>query len=94
MLQSKVKDENIHMHLYTNPAQGYIDDEVMEQANKYFDEAETKVAEDPELLERVKVARMPLTYTRMFPYAGNDIEDGRIHWLSEIADWGEVQEFF
>ncbi len=94
MLQSKVRDEDIHMHLYTNPAQGYLTDQTMAEADAAFDEAEELVKDDEELLERVKVARMPLTYTRMFPYNGNTIEDGHVKWLSEIADWGEVQEFF
>jgi len=94
MLQSKVKDDNIHMHLYTNPAQGYLTDETVRQAEEAFDEAESLVQDDAEILERVKVARMPLVYTRMFPYNGNDFEDGAIHWLSEIASYSEVQEFF
>jgi hypothetical protein len=94
MLQNKVADEDIHMHLYTNPAQGYIDDAIIDAATAYFDEAEMQVADDPELLERVKVARLPLIYARMFPYAGNDLEGGRMHWLSDLATWSEVQEFF
>ncbi len=94
LLQAKVRDDDIHMHLYTNPAQGYLPDDIVSQAEAAFDEAESLVADDEEILERVRVARMPLTYTKMFPHNGNDIVDERIHWLSEIADWGEVQDFF
>ncbi len=94
LLQSKVRDDDIHMHLYTNPAQGYLTDDILAKAHAAFDEAEELVKDDEELLERVKVARMPLTYVQMFPYNGNTIEDGHVKWLSDIADWAQVQEFF
>ena len=94
MLQSKVKTDNIHMHLYTNPAQGYITSDILSQADQYFNEAETLVQNDAELLERVKVARLPLSYARMFPYNGYDMQKGRIHWLSDILPWAQLQDFF
>lgn len=94
LLQDKVKTDDIHMHLYTNPAQGYLSTALLKQADKAFDEAEAAVRDDAQLLDRVKVARMPLAYARLFPYAGYDIQKGRIHWLSEILPWTELQAFF
>lgn len=78
LLQDKVERDNIHMHLYTNPAQGYLTDDVLARANAIFDEAEKAVANDFVLLERVRVARMPLVYAKLFPRNGYKIEDGRL----------------
>jgi hypothetical protein len=61
MLHDKVENEDIHMHLYTNPAQGYLPDGLIRTAGALFDQAEDAVMNDAELLERVRVARMPLT---------------------------------
>jgi len=85
MLHDKVRDENIHMHLYTNPAQGYLPDEVLEKAEALFDEAEAAVKDDAELLERVRVARMPLVYARLFPRNGYTIQDGTLRFNGDIA---------
>ena len=78
MLDDKVEGDNIHMHLYTNPAQGYLTDEVMAKAAVMFDEAEKAVANDPVLLDRVRVARMPLGYAKLFPRNGCKIEEGKL----------------
>jgi len=93
LLHDKVERENIHMHLYTNPAQGYLPDDVIARAMTLFDEAEQAVAEDPELLERVRVARMPLTYARVFPRNGYVIEGNRLNFQGPFAQLPEVTEF-
>jgi len=93
MLHDKVENENIHMHLYTNPAQGYLPDAVMRKAMKLFDQAEAAVEDDAELLERVRVARMPLVYARAFPRNGYKIENGRLHWLGDIAPLQDATRF-
>ena len=92
MLQAKVDDDNIHMHLYTNPAQGYLTDAIMERAMRLFDEAEAKVKDDAALLERVKVARMPLTYARVFPRNGYTIEKGELRFTPPAASLAEANE--
>lgn len=93
MLHDKVQDENIHMHLYTNPAQGYLPDPVLAKARELFDQAETAVKDNPELLERVRVARMPLTYARIFPRNGYKIENGMLAFQGDIAPMEETQAF-
>jgi len=93
MLLDEVTDNDIHMHLYTNPAQGYLPDSVLDQARVFFDAAEAAVAADKELLERVRVARMPLTYARIFPRNGYQIEKGKLNWGGELASPAEVKEF-
>ena len=93
LLHDKVEKENIHMHLYTNPAMGYLPDEVMAKANALFDEAEAAVKNDPEMLERVRVARMPLVYAQSFPRNGYKIEDGVLRFKGPIANLFEVNAF-
>jgi hypothetical protein len=93
LLQRKVDKDNIHMHLYTNPAQGYLPDEVLKRADALFDEAESRVKQDDELLERVRVARLPLTYARVFPRNGYTIENGLMRFQGEIAKLPEVRDF-
>lgn len=93
LLHDKVDKEDIHMHLYTNPAMGYLTDEVMAGANALFDEAEAAVKEDPELLERVRVARMPLGYAKSFPRNGYEIADGTLRFKGPIANLFEVNAF-
>ncbi|MCP4641823.1 MAG: DUF4838 domain-containing protein [bacterium] len=93
MIHDKVEDEHIHMHLYTNPGQGYLPDEVMAKANELFDQAEAAVAGDDTLLERVRVARMPLTYAKLFPRNGYVIENGLLKFQGEIASVDEIGAF-
>ncbi|MBN1947891.1 MAG: DUF4838 domain-containing protein, partial [Bradymonadales bacterium] len=93
MLQDEVDDNHIHMHLYTNPAQGYLSDEVLARANDLFDEAEDAVSGDQVLTDRVQVARMPLVYARMFPRNGYLIEGNRLVWQGEMATFADYTWF-
>ncbi len=92
-LLDKVTDEDIHMHLYTNPGQGYLTDEIVEAGEALFDEAEALVTENEELMDRVRVARMPLTYARLFPRNGYEVVGDTLKFLGEIAPLADVQEF-
>ncbi len=78
LIHDKVQGENIHMHLYTNPGQGYLPDEVLTRAEQLFDQAAEAVKGDPALRERVDAARMPVEYARLFPRNGYRIENGRL----------------
>ena len=93
MVHDKVQDDNIHMHLYTNPAQGYLPDEIIAKAQKLFDQAEKLVQDDDELLERVRVARMPITYARIFPRNGYKLEDGLLRFQGDLATVPEAAAF-
>jgi hypothetical protein len=93
MLEDKVEQEDIHMHLYTNPAQGYLDDETLAAAEAHFDAAAAAVEGDPVLSERVDVARMPMTYARFFPRNGYEIADGMLRWRGEPLPLTEVLGF-
>ena len=93
LLHDKVEQENIHMHLYTNPAQGYLPDAIIAQSEALFDQAEAAVRDDADLLERVRVARMPLVYARLFPRNGYEIEGRLLRFIGPLATLGEAQEF-
>ena len=81
------------MHLYTNPGQGYLPDEIVAEGEALFDEAEALVADDADLLDRVQVARMPLIYARLFPRNGYEIVGDTLKFLGQIAPTGDVQHF-
>ncbi len=93
LLQDKVDDENVHMHLYSNPGQGYLTEEVMETGEALFAEAALLVDGNAELEDRVAVAAMPLGYARFFPRNGYRIEDGMLKWNPGMATWDEVSFF-
>ena len=93
MLHDKVQQDNIHMHLYTNPAQGYLPDEVMERANSLFDTAENLAKDNEQILERVRVARMPLVYANCFPRNGSRIENQTLLFNPPLADLDAISAF-
>ncbi|MBN1417271.1 MAG: DUF4838 domain-containing protein [Planctomycetes bacterium] len=93
LLHDKVRDDDIHMHLYTNPARGYLTDDVMDRAEALFDEAEAAARDDETLLERVRVARMPLVYARFFPRNGYRIEGDRLIFRGPLAGPTDAQAF-
>jgi len=93
LLQDKVDTDNVHMHLYTNPAQGYLPNEIMDRAAGLFDEAEAAVKDDAELVERVRVARMPLVYANLFPRNGYVLDSGLLTFRPPLAQIPEAMEF-
>ncbi len=93
LLEDVVEQQNIHAHLYTNAAMGYLTDAILEEADVLFDAAEAAVAGDAELLERVRVARMPLSYARFFPRNGYRIEDETLTFNGSFAPFDEISDF-
>jgi hypothetical protein len=70
-----------------------LSDAVVASSEALFDEAEAAVADDPALLERVRVARMPLVYARFFPRDGYVLRDGRLRWQGERITLQELTDF-
>lgn len=93
MLQHKVDTDAVHMHLYTNPGQGYLTDEIVAAGEDLFNQAEQAVADNEQLLERVRVCRMPLVYARWFPRNGYEIADGKMRFLGDLAKPDEMKAF-
>lgn len=93
LLQARVDDEDIHMHLYSNPAQGYLPEEIVVTGERLFAEAAALVEGNAILEDRVDVARMPLLYARFFPRNGYTISDGWLRWNPGMATWDDVNLF-
>jgi hypothetical protein len=64
MLHRKVKDDKVHLNIWSGPTSPYLTDEVLTRADALFDRAE-KLADNAEILQRVLVARLPLWYVRI-----------------------------
>ena len=64
MLHRKVKEKEVHVHIFDPPTLPYLDDEFLEEAEKLFDKAE-EVADNEEIRFRVQVARLPIWYVKI-----------------------------
>ena len=65
MLHKKVRDDNTHAFLWTKVSVSYLAPEIIGRASELFDEAERLVAGDPDLLNRVQVARLGIQYVKL-----------------------------
>jgi len=65
LLENKVRDDHIHMFIWAGVGEPYLADEVLTEANRLFDEAERAVAGEPDVLHRVKVARLGIQYVAL-----------------------------
>lgn len=93
LLHDEVEEKNIHMHLYVNPGHGHLSDEIVAKSGQLFDQAAAAVSEDPVLLDRVQVARMPIDYAKLFPRNGYRIENGRLVFNGETGGPAEAGKF-
>lgn len=55
----------MHVRIYSPPTIGYLTPEVLDRSRRLFDQAERAVRDDPTLLHRVQVARLPVLYSRI-----------------------------
>ena len=65
LMQAEILKSNLNLNIYGSPVDGirnYLSPECMDKYNELFDEAEKSVENKPDLLERVKIARLPLIY--------------------------------
>jgi hypothetical protein len=58
LLHDKVAQDNIHMHIWEGAGAAYLTQDVLQQADKVWDEAEAAVAGQPETLKHVREARL------------------------------------
>jgi len=93
LLQNKVDDDDIHLHLYSNPATGHLPEDIVLTGEALFDEAAQLVQGDEILEQRVAVERMQLAYARFFPRNGYRIEDGWLKWNPGMATFEDVTNF-
>jgi pyruvate/oxaloacetate carboxyltransferase len=64
MLHNKMREDNIHMTIRAKPDSEFLAPEIIQRANELFDEAE-RLADDEEVLHRVRVARLPIQYVQI-----------------------------
>ena len=62
VLHDRVEQENIHVNIWVPPGHPHLTDELLAEADKLWQEAEHLVADDPEVLRRVKLSRMSVDY--------------------------------
>jgi len=65
MLHDRVRDENIHMDIWISPEHPVLNDEVLSKANQMWDAAEAAVADQPDVLRRVRIARISLDFAML-----------------------------
>ncbi|MEM3467076.1 MAG: DUF4838 domain-containing protein, partial [Candidatus Jordarchaeales archaeon] len=64
LLHRKVREKEVHVHIFDPPTSPFLDDEFLEEAEKLFDEAE-RLADDEKIRFRVRVARLPVWYVKL-----------------------------
>jgi len=64
-LHRKVREENIHFHIFDPPTVGYLTPDVIAASDADFDQAERLAADDPVVLDRVQKARLSLDYVHL-----------------------------
>ena len=74
LLHKQVADHpDWHANIWSPPTAPYLSKRVLTQSAKYFDEAEAAVKDDPTLLHRVRVARMPIQYVQIMTAKKADV---------------------
>jgi len=64
MLEDKVTKENIHLKIWASPTDSYLTPDIIAKSDALFDKAES-VADSPEILDRVKQARLSIEYVKL-----------------------------
>ena len=72
MLRDKVERENVHAHIWDGPDALYLTDDILARADSLWNEAESQVAGSPDVLDRVRVARLSVDYAHL----GRALGDG------------------
>ena len=66
LVHKQVRDHpDWHANIWSPPTAPYLNRRVLAQSAKYFDQAEAAVKDDPPLLHRVRVARLPIQYVQI-----------------------------
>lgn len=62
LIHDKIEKENIHVVIWVPPTHPHLTTELLQQADALWEEAEKLVADQPEVLRRVKISRMSVDY--------------------------------
>ena len=70
LLHDKMEAENIHLRCFTRSEEAaFLTSEVLAEADGLFDRAEEAVGDQPEVLQRVRFARMPVDFATVERFA-------------------------
>jgi hypothetical protein len=99
LLHDKVERENIHIHISEQPDAPYLSDALLAAADALWDRAEAAVAGQPEVLTRVRLARLSVDYailerTKQKAMSRLRIEDGRYRADLDPAFEARADRFF
>lgn len=61
-MHDHVERNNVHMNIWVGPKDAHLTDDLLAQGEGWFDEAERAVADQPEVLTRVRRARLSVDY--------------------------------
>jgi len=62
LLHDRVEKENIHVNIWAPPSSPHLTDELLIAADRLWQQAETSVADEAEVLRRVQLSRMSVDY--------------------------------
>ncbi len=99
LLHDTVERENIHIHISEQPSAPYLSDELLAAADALWNRAEAAVAGEPEVLKRVRLARLSVDYailerTKQAATSRFRIEDGRCYADLDPAFEARADRFF
>lgn len=64
LIHDQVADKDVHMGIYDSPKSSYLNEAMLDKADQIFDDAE-RVADNEEILARVRLARLSIRYVRL-----------------------------
>jgi hypothetical protein len=99
LLHDTVERENIHIHISEQPDAPYLSDKLLATADALWERAEAAVAGEPEVLRRVRLARLSVDYailerTKQAATSRSRIEDGRYRADLDPAFEARADRFF
>ena len=77
LMQTELLNSDAKLNIYGDPVEAmnhYLAPELLDKYNAIFDEAETSVPDQPDILNRVKTARLPLIYAMLEQAKVSNIE--------------------
>ena len=79
LLHNKMETDNIHLRCFTSSDKAtFLTPELLKQADRLFELAEESVRDRPDVLRRVRFARMPVDYATVERLARGSVEPPRI----------------
>jgi hypothetical protein len=62
MLREAVARDTVHLGIWQGPDAGYLTDDILARADSLWEAAEDEVRGSPDVLDRVRIARLPVDY--------------------------------